>query len=253
MAGESFVQHRESLRSSTCRPPGPLDVAITVLALGLVLAGCTDDPDTRAASTPADSVDSDDSDPTSPAHLEGDSTLLHQGTYEFSFVTEHDRRISGALVDVPSGFIDGDDWYVVSEDGDAFLGMWTAQKVRRDACVLPRHDDLAPGPGVADLADALVAQKSTRATAPESVAFAGYQAVYLELTGPHHISKCEGEPGLTGVRGIYSDDQVDLLWIVDADGQRLVVDASFGPTATTAERENLSAMVDSLHLVASDK
>jgi hypothetical protein len=44
-----------------------------------------------------------------------------------------------ALVKVPSGFLGGADWYVMSPDGDAFLGLWTVGKVQRDACLRPRH------------------------------------------------------------------------------------------------------------------
>jgi hypothetical protein len=39
---------------------------------------------------------------------------------------------------------------------------------------------------------------------------------------------------------------VDKIWILDADGQRLVVDASYAPTATAAEVDALGAMISSI-------
>jgi hypothetical protein len=162
-------------------------------------------------------------------------------------------QTTDALVDVPSGFDDGGDWYVVSHDSDAFLGLWTVGKVQRDACLRPRNDYVTPGPSVEDLADALVAQKSTRASAPKPVTIAGYRGLYVELASPHDVGRCDQTPGLwgdPGERGIYSDDQIDRVWILDVEGQRLVVNAAHGPTATTSEIDNLTSMVKSLEFAA---
>ena len=110
-------------------------------------------------------------------------------------------------------------------------------------------DDLVkPGPSVEDLADALVAQKATSSTEPEVVSLAGYDGVYLELTGPPDLGACDERPGLADERGLYTDDQVDQLWILDVDGQRLIVDASYGPDTTADQRDDLVAMVDSLEI-----
>jgi hypothetical protein len=227
---------------------------ILVVVIGLLLSSCSDDePDRAAASADspvAEASETDDTGATAPPHLEGDASLLSPGAYEFSVSAWRGRRDPGAVVDVPNGFVDGDDWYVVSEDQDAFLGLWDTRTVWRDACVRPHHDALAPGPGVADLADALVAQRSTRATPPEPVTFAGREALYLELTGPRDLGRCGPKRGLADTRGIYTDGQVDLLWIVDVDGQRLVVDASYGPTATAEERDAVTAMAESLRFEA---
>ena len=154
-----------------------------------------------------------------------------------------------ALVKVPIGFDDGGDWYVVSPDSDAFLGLWTVGKVQRDACLRPRNDYFTPGPSVEDLADALVAQKSTHASPPKPVSVAGHPGLYVELAGPHDISRCDQTPQLwadPGERGIFSDDQIDRVWILDVNGQRLVVNAANGPTATTSEIDSLTSMVKSL-------
>ena len=82
---------------------------------------------------------------------------------------------------------------------------------------------------------------------------AGYEGLYVELASPHDISRREQTGHLwrnPGGRGIYGDGQFDRLWILDVDGQRLVVDASYGPLATAVERDSLASMVESLKFVA---
>jgi hypothetical protein len=169
-----------------------------------------------------------------------------EGLTRLSFVVQPDMSPVQATVEVADGFAPGDAWYVVSGDGDAFLGLWTADEVARDACIGPDDEVVTPGPTARDLVDALAAQGSMRSTQPEEVSLAGYDGFYLELTGPPDMGACDKGKGLTHERGIYSDSQVDLLWILDVEGQRLVVDASHGPTASDSEIEALDAMVGSL-------
>jgi hypothetical protein len=239
--------------------PRPAEVAAAILIwLGLLLSGCSDSSEgggAPAGTNPSAATSSDPGDAGSdaPPHLAGDDTRLAPGVYQFSFATNPGVQTPDALVKVPSGFDDGGDWFVVSHDSDAFLGLWTVGKVQRDACLRPRNDYVTPGSSVEDLADALVAQKSTRASAPKPVTVAGYRGLYVELASPRDISRCDQTPRLwgdPGERGIYSDDQIDLVWILDVDGQRLVVNAAHGPTATTSEIDNLTSMVMSLEFAA---
>lgn len=238
-----------------------------LIPLGLLVSGCTDSPDDRAAqqdlSPPPSTSSQQPGTNSSGAGSAGAQHLgagpLLPGTYQFSVLVRPGVASPGALIDVPSGFEghaeDGGlgpaDWYVVSPDGDAFLGLWTVGEVERDACLRPRDDHVTPGPSVEDLTAALIAQRSTRASAPEPVDLAGYQGLYIELAGPPDMSRCDRDPGLWGApgeRGIYSDNQIDRLWILDRDGQRLVVDAAHGPTSTASERDKLTSMVESLDL-----
>ncbi len=43
--------------------------------------------------------------------------------------------------------------------------------------------------------------------------------------------------------------QVDLLWILHVRGERLVVDASYGPQTSLADRDELMQVVGSLHFI----
>jgi hypothetical protein len=68
------------------------------------------------------------------------------------------------------------------------------------------------------------------------------------------MSRCGPEAGLwggpDGRRGIYSDGQVDLVWILDVDGQRLVVNAAYTPKSSASDIDKLTSMVESLEFVA---
>lgn len=221
------------------------------------LAGCSAGSDSGApGGTSPSATTSNDPGSVTSKHLAGDSTALAPGTYQFSVKAKPGVETPDALVEVPSGFKDGNDvpgFYVVSSDGDAFLGLWTIVHVQRNACRRPLYDFFTPGPTVRDLANALVAQKSTRASTPERATLAGHQGLYVELASPPDISRCDQDPGLwgdPGSRGIYSDGQIDRAWILDVDGQRLVVNAAFGPTATTSEIDDLTSMVKSLEFVS---
>lgn len=212
-----------------------------------------------SACTSAD-TSTDAADPTTtsgsaaPPHLaEGPTTSLEPGTYQFSVLANPGVETPDALVEVPSGFDDEAAWYVVSPDQQEFLGLWTVGLVDRDACPPGSNHLFDPGPSVEDLADALEGQKSTRASTPNPVTLAGYKGLYLELVSPHDISRCEQTGhlwGNPGGRGIYNDGQVDLVWILDVDGQRLVVNAAYTPKSAASDIDKLTSMVESLKFAA---
>ena len=140
---------------------------------------------------------------------------------------------------------------MVAPDRNEFLGLWTVQWVARDACTPGDSRLFDPGPSVEDLADALVAQHSTRTSAPKPVTLAGYEGLYIKLASPHDTSSCEETGHIwegPGGRGVGSD-QVDLLWILDVDGQRVVVNAAYNPKSTAADVHKLTTTVHSLKFV----
>jgi hypothetical protein len=239
--------------------PGPGAVPALLITLGLLMSGCTgssDGGEPLAESSPsaATSSDPDQAGTDSAQPLVGDGSTLAPGTYQFSVLADGAVEPPDALVDVPSGFVEGDegsDWYVVSPDGDTFLGLWTVGKVDHDACRHDEADASDPGPSVQALGDALVAQKSTRASGPDQVTLAGHRGLYVELVSPRDLSGCGKYPGLwrDPERPIYGGGQVDQVWILDVDGQRLVADASYAPTSSASERDHLTSMVNSLEFV----
>lgn len=221
--------------------------SVAWMAVGVCcLAGCSGDETPNAKPSSRPSVT--EATPAAPRHLaEQASAPLAAGTYLLWFLTDSGAGTVDARVDVPDGYDESSDWYVVSHDGHQFLGLFVVSKVDRDACASGKAHQFDPGPSVQDLADALVAQKSTRASAPEPVTLAGHEGLYVELASPRDISRCEDTGSLWNGRGIYGDGQVDQVWILDVDGQRVVVDASYSePDSDAADLDELSAMVSSL-------
>jgi hypothetical protein len=178
--------------------------------------------------------------------VDGPRTSLSPATYRFS---TDDGELPDALVDVPRGFDAEATWYVVSPDGQEFLGLLSPGRVTADPCRAGDNAGRDPGPSVRDLADALAAQRSTRATRPRPVTLDGHDGLYLELEGPAHLGRCP-EPGdLFQGRGIYGDHQVDQLWIVDVAGTRMVVDAAHTDATPAAERAALARMARAIRFV----
>jgi hypothetical protein len=230
--------------------------AAALTTLAAVLTGCSDDTptagETSSSPTSGSSTTSATGAPNGPQHLaEGPATPLEPGIYQFSVVANPGVETPDALVKVSSGFDDEAAWYIVSPDQQEFLGLWTVGLVDRDACLDGVEDAFDPGPSVKDMADALVAQKSTHATAPQPVTLAGHRGLYVEVTSPRDISRCAKYPGLwrEPERGIYGDGQVDLVWILDVDGQRLVVNAAYSPKSSASDIDKLTSMVESLEFV----
>ena len=237
----------------------PAATAILILGSLGALAGCNDDsPEARADSTsptastsPTESIASET--PIGPQHIsEGLPGVLTPGPYLFSFLTEPGATAPEALVTVADGFTAGATWFIVPPDGNQFLGTYVVARVKRDACGT-RNGFFDPGPSVKDLADALVAQKSTRSSVPKPVTLDGHQGLYVEMASPSDLDTCTNDRGLWDGRGIYTDGQVDKVWILDVDGQRLVVDASYAPSETTrAQINTLTSMAKSLAFVPAE-
>ena len=139
---------------------------------------------------------------------------------------------------IGSGFPESGGWWVGG--GISSISFWTVENVYTDACIrLGTLPDPPIGPTVDDLVAALGAQASTEMSAPVDVEVGGHQGVRVELTpgdglpancGPMYMWKSptnprtqpEGDPG----RGIERDgvgEHVEPVWILDVDGERVVI------------------------------
>ena len=145
------------------------------------------------------------------------------------------------------------------------MGVWDVGQVFRDPCHW-QGQGFDPGPSVSALVAALVAQRMRNATRPTDVTLAGYQGKYLEWSVPATIESsalsefdaCDVEPDGqhhdfqgwlgNGMGNRYEQvpGQVDRLWVLDVNGQRLVVDATYSPDTTQADRDELARVVESL-------
>ncbi len=181
----------------------------------------------------------------------------------------------GYTVSVPDGWYDAGGRFVIKYPTDDLpapvlgLSVWDVSHVYRDPCRW-LGTEVEPGPGVDDLVAALVAQPTRNATKPIDVTIAGYSGRYFEWSVPTDIKSstwtnfddCDVEPS-NGARDFRSwvgngmgtryqqvPGQVDRLWVLDIGGQRLVVDATYSPDTTQADRELLQRIVESIRFVA---
>ncbi|MFI5052878.1 MAG: hypothetical protein ACHQDE_00835 [Acidimicrobiia bacterium] len=144
------------------------------------------------------------------------------------------------------------------------LSVWDVGQVYRDPCHW-QGQAVDPGPGVAALVAALVAQPTRHATTPIDVTLAGHSGKYLEWSVPADIKSStwtefdacdvteDGDHNFeswlgNGMGNRYEQvpGQVDRVWVLDVNGQRLVVDATYSPDTTQADRDQLEQIVESL-------
>jgi hypothetical protein len=148
------------------------------------------------------------------------------------------------------------------------VAFWDAGDVARNPCHSIGHL-FDPGPTVDDLVAALEAQPLRHASAPTDVTLAGYAGKYLEwsvpkdwvVTGDGDFAGCDVQPnghrdfvswlgaGGVGERWQQMAGQVDRLWILDVNGQRLVVDASYSPDTTQAQLDLEDQIIQSIEFV----
>jgi hypothetical protein len=173
-----------------------------------------------------------------------DTEVVPPGRYEIDFEgAEPDWPV--ADVTVPKGFRVFNEGPVLwNTDSRGGLMFWTVREVARDPCkaVLDVDQFYDPGSSVKDLGAALMRQKYRVGPEPRPVEFAGYKGLYLEFrfVKGFTIAKCAGVedhyfPGVDGPtysawransgndRNQYSDDSIDRIWILDVNGERLIV------------------------------
>ena len=139
-----------------------------------------------------------------------------------------------------------------------FVFFWDVAEVYPRPCKWAFKSMIDPGRDVEGLASALAKQPLRNATAPTDTEFAGFRAKYLELSVPTNIDFDDCDEGFFEswtANGWASDryqqtpGQVDRIWILDVNGERLVIDASYLPEATPQDRTELERVVDSIRFV----
>jgi hypothetical protein len=114
-----------------------------------------------------------------------------------------------------------------------------------------------PGPTVDDLANALAGLPGLGATAPTDITVDGYRGKQVTLTAPPStLTGCVLSPDgdmriwaspLGATYGMNPGDR-NRVWILDVDGQRLVIDAPQPMTQSVAEKAEVQQILDSIKL-----
>jgi hypothetical protein len=231
-------------------------VVAAIVAVGITLGGIRGLGDDRPAPAPAP-------DRSQPPRLEdivgGD--ILPAGVYSLGFAGDLDQN-PRAYVTIPDGYRTGPGEggeaafvWTGTEGRVAALEFTTAERVPKDPCNARPDKFVTPGPGVRPLADALAAQRNALVTEPVRVRVDGHRGLYLETSMPRSVDPAGCYGGVytswTSTGGAVTTVLGGLttrVWILDVDGERLVVGLVWTPDADATDVAELDAMVDSLEL-----
>ena len=259
------------IRGSTT--PGLVGALATIAAL---LTACSDDPSDQASTgedspsssptqqsptqeSPSETTQSEPvPSPTgwTPLSLTSDDATLPSGRHGMTANGYPDMPY--AVIEVPQGFTNLDGWTLfkegLDEEAGEFTGMgyWTISRVFLDPCA---NDSVEVDNSVEDVAGALQDQKRSHVTAPVPVTIDGYKGLYLELQMPEDIdlAKCEyydvwnSDPG--GGRYMEVPGQLDRNWILDVEGDVVVLQITASPGVPKPARAQLTGMVESVDFV----
>ena len=110
-----------------------------------------------------------------------------------------------------------------------------------------------PGPTADDLAVALARMPGVDATTPTDVTIGGFKGKQLTLTAPASFSGCTLAPGgyrvwelPLGATNDMNPGDRDQVWILDVNGQRLVIQARESQGETAQAKAAAQAVLDSL-------
>jgi hypothetical protein len=144
------------------------------------------------------------------------------------------------------------------------FGEWIITNVYTDPCQW--QDSLldpAVGPTVDDLASALLAQKGRNATAPTDVTMGGYPAKRIEMSIPADLDSATCDMGVirpwlapgedaavwpAGQDFLPRSGQLNVVYVINVDGARLVIDSWHMPGTSAADLAELDAILASLRI-----
>jgi hypothetical protein len=232
--------------------------ALTMLLAALITAcSTTSAPPQASTSTATPTPSLQAVTPTATPIPSLPSGPLEPGTYVLSAIDPGFDASHRITVSVPDGYEGYEGWAVLTVGThDAGLSFAIVNNVFADPCrwhgTLP---DPPVGPRVADLVAAMANQPGRHATTPTDVTLDGYTGKQMELTAPDDFTGCDlgrfqswtFSPGESDTR-YHHPGQHDLLWILDVDGVRLVLDVSYDPGTSKQDRAELLQMVDSVDI-----
>lgn len=151
--------------------------------------------------------------------------------------------------------------------GEVAFGNWIIANVYSDPCQWQGSLlDPAVGATVDDLATALVGQRYRRrgAPTPANVTLGGYPAIRVELTIPTDLDPATCDDGVIRTWVAPGDDpanasvdpanfgmhpgQLNVVYIVDVNGDRLVIDTWHMPGTSAADLAELDAILASMRI-----
>jgi hypothetical protein len=244
--------------SRTPRPIGNVTVGIIT---AIAIAACSSDRyDDRAAASTSDSQAVATS---APSPTSTPATHLTTVTLAPTAVTGSYTGLDGVAVayTVPDVWYKLDDgWAVIKSGSDPVFGVafWDVTNIFVDPCQLVLFDPPV-GPSVDELASAWTKVPALEVTSTSDVTVDGYVGREVEFTVPdYEASECEQhkfglwqENGAVGNVPNYWAQGPNVhpqLWILDVEGTRLVIKASYFPDTSEQDRADLEEILDSIQI-----
>lgn len=236
-----------------------------LVTASLLLAACADDTSGAAPqeshATPSSGATAGSTDVRPHWRFlagEPEGVPLAAGAYGLSPNGVSDRV---AVVRAPEGYQNFGGWTFVTGDPFRAMGFLTAELVPPDPCGSAKHSkfdaEVDPGPTVADLAEALVAQKGAVTSKPAPATVGGHHGLYLtyRVAKGIDVQACEARAFdifSTGPGAWYLEASREraAIWILDVDGERLVLAWVAVPGVTRAHLREMTRMVESARFVA---
>ena len=161
---------------------------------------------------------------------------------------------------LPDGW-DATEGFVIKGDDDDVpptfmrLGSSVVANIYSEPC----QDNLLDpplGPTVDDLATAFADAWGTNATTPTEVTLDGFVGKQMVLTVPADVdfADCVTERYMAwrdtggGDRWYQGPGQIQESWIVDVEGERLLIEASYFPGLSPENRAELQQVIDSIQI-----
>jgi hypothetical protein len=134
--------------------------------------------------------------------------------------------------------------------GGALVIGWPSYWVRlySDPCfkVADEEGDIRVGPTVDDFVNAVAANPKLDITEPKDVELDGYPGKFFTLTLPSDISGCDSWQPWDPSFYAQGDNNLWDVWVIDADGFRVMIVNEYFPGTSQKLRADLRAMVDSI-------
>ena len=251
-----------STRARASRTRSVLKTGSAVL-IAAAMVSCTDERPESSAPVPGSPTA--DSTELVPMLRDSGDSVLEPGRYAISVQDAPSAPLLPVLT-VPDGYaaLDGGVGVgVAADDSDfgGYLWAWAAYSVATHPCDITGGPEPVGGrlervgPSVADFADALAAQPMRTGADPVPVTVGGYDGLYVELAVPDdvNVELCPNKTfNLWAGRWQQVAGQVDMVWIVEVEGQRIILDVSYGPTATPEHVQQLRDMATTATFITAE-
>jgi hypothetical protein len=144
---------------------------------------------------------------------------------------------------------------IEKESGRETIAFTLSQNIFADPCNGQGFLDPQPGPTVDDLASALASLPGFDVATPTEVTVDGYRGKQLTLTAPDNFDGCtltsEGYRVWRlplGAVFSFTPGERMALWIVDVNGERLVISSETYPATTAEELAEVQEILDSIRI-----